>query len=343
MLDATHLSAMERIFRSLDPDTLKLATREGTTVEFKETFNWGNNHKYAKSMAAFANNRGGYLVFGVSDAPRHLVGLQGQAFDSLDEAKVTGFINSIFSPELQYEKFSHKVFEKRIGVIYVPPHDNRPVVATKNTGDIKEAAIYYRYNARNDNIRYPELKALFEKVRDTERQSWMELFRRVSKIGPENAAIMDVVRGSVEGSGGSLLIDASLLPKLKFIREGHLADSGKPVLKLVGEVVPVAVTSERNRPGSTFRITDDPNAPAVREDTLLDRYPLSYRELTELLVSRYTDFKLNEAFHKIRRPLKQNPKYCHTRYLDPRRKRSGKDFYSHDILREFDKHYTKRK
>ena len=51
-----------------------LKSRESNTVEFKESFNKSNTPKYAKTMAAYANNRGGYIIFGVKDNPRKIVG-----------------------------------------------------------------------------------------------------------------------------------------------------------------------------------------------------------------------------------------------------------------------------
>ena len=39
-----------------------LKSRESNTVEFKESFNKSNTPKYAKTMAAYANNRGGYII-----------------------------------------------------------------------------------------------------------------------------------------------------------------------------------------------------------------------------------------------------------------------------------------
>ena len=40
-----------------------LRSRESNTVEFKESFNKGNTPKYAKIMAAYSNNRGGYIIY----------------------------------------------------------------------------------------------------------------------------------------------------------------------------------------------------------------------------------------------------------------------------------------
>ena len=42
-----------------------LSNCENSHLEFKQTFNLGSGGKYARSMAAFAKNNGGYLVFGV--------------------------------------------------------------------------------------------------------------------------------------------------------------------------------------------------------------------------------------------------------------------------------------
>lgn len=40
-----------------------IKSRESNTVEFKESYNKGSTVKYAKTMAAYANNRGGVYNF----------------------------------------------------------------------------------------------------------------------------------------------------------------------------------------------------------------------------------------------------------------------------------------
>ncbi len=57
-------------FSSTNSD--KIITRESSLIEFKETFNWISKSVYAKSMAAFSNTKGGYLIFGVTNSPRQL-------------------------------------------------------------------------------------------------------------------------------------------------------------------------------------------------------------------------------------------------------------------------------
>ena len=112
-------------------------------------------------------------------------------------------------------------------------------------------------------------------------------------------------------------------------------------MKLVGDVKPIAVTGLRTRDIGALRLTDDPSAPAVREEDVLAKFPLDYQELVARLKGRYTDFKIGPLFHKTRDKLKTNSKLCLTRYLNPKYLGSGKkDFYSEAIIDEFDKHYT---
>ena len=338
----------KKIFCFHDSITNRIISRESSWLELKESFNWNSKDKYAKSMAAFANNKGGYIVFGIRNNPRDLVGLQSDNFETTDEAKITAYLNSVFSPEIFFEKFTITVQSKNTGILYTHQLKSKPVVCIKNDGELKEADIYYRYNARSERIKYAEIKSMFELVKEDERKGWMDLFEKVSKIGPTNAAIMDTIGGEITGRGGTLVIDKKLIPKLRFINEGNFKEGGKPVLKLIGDVMPVSVVAgSRKVVGTGLQITDDPNAPAIRleeEEILKKKYPLNYRALIKELIARYIDFKINHGFHILRRELMKDKDLCRTRYLDPSNQGgSSKDFYSPKILFKFDKHYTKEK
>jgi len=82
----------------------------------------------------------------------------------------------------------------------------------------------------------------------------------------------------------------------------------------------------------------------VKEEDVLKQYPMDFATLLQRLQSRYTDFKANEKFNKIKRYLEQQgKKYCIERYLDPIRKSGApKRFYSPEVFKEFDKRYTKK-
>jgi predicted HTH transcriptional regulator len=77
--------------------------REGQELEFKEQFSFAGLADYFRDFAAFANNRGGYLIFGVKDSPRALVGLSEKAkvqFDKIDSEKITGYLLDIFTSDI---------------------------------------------------------------------------------------------------------------------------------------------------------------------------------------------------------------------------------------------------
>ena len=95
-----------------------------------------------------------------------------------------------------------------------------------------------------------------------------------------------------------------------------------------------------------FRWTDDPNAAAitVREEDILKNYPMTYRDLAKALKRRYEDFLENKAFHRVRQILEKDNKFVIVRLLHPINPNSSRQrFYNSNILREFDKHYARRK
>lgn len=348
-MDFTQSEVYKKIFAFHDSIPNRIVARESSWLEFKEAFNWLSKDRYAKSIAAFANGRGGFLVFGIKNLPRELVGLQSNNFETTDEAKITGYLNTVLSPEIEYEKFTVQIKNKTVGILSVAEAKFKPVICIKNDGELREAEIYYRYNAKSERIKFPELKNLLERIKEEERKSWMEHLEKISKVGPVNAAILDIVGGEISGRGRTLVIDKKLIPKLKFIKEGSFQEKGRPVLKLVGDVKPVSVVVGRDGKkivsGTNIQITDDPNAPIVRlgELDFKKRFPLDYQTLTKNLYARYKDFKSNQKYHQLRKQFMKDKKLCFTKQLDPDNPKSArKNFYSPAIYKKFDKHYNKK-
>ncbi len=93
------------------------------------------------------------------------------------------------------------------------------------------------------------------------------------------------------------------------------------------------------------RITNEPSATVVRleEEDVLEKYPWGYDNLTAYLVNRYNDFSQNKKYHEIRKKLEGQIAFCKERYLDPSNPKSTKKrFYSPNIVKEFDKHYSRK-
>jgi hypothetical protein len=95
-----------------------------------------------------------------------------------------------------------------------------------------------------------------------------------------------------------------------------------------------------------FRYTDDPKAPAIsiREQDVFKNYPMTYRDLSDAMKRRYSNFLENRAYHRLRQAFEREQKFCIVRLLNPQKPDSSKQrFYNANIFQEFDKHYTRRK
>jgi hypothetical protein len=93
------------------------------------------------------------------------------------------------------------------------------------------------------------------------------------------------------------------------------------------------------------RWTNDPAAPAmrIREEDLLERYPCDSIDLRAKLRERYSDFKQDKRFFRLKKPLESDHKYCRVRYLDPKNPKSGsKKFFSPETFKVFDLHYKRK-
>jgi len=254
-----------------------LNNRENSQLEFKETFNLGSRAKYARSLVSFANNRGGFLVFGVTNEPHRLKGVNIGNFESCDPAKLTEFFNTAFAPELHWEMDVIEVHGVALGFIYAHEALDKPIVAvTTHSGDIQEGALYYRYRGQSTAIRYPELRAMLDERLARERKAWIQHLGAIGRAGPTNVGIIDTVRGKLYGAGAPFLIDEGLLRKLKFIRAGQFSDSeGSPTLRVVGDVQSLAGV-----------VTEHPVHVGIHADDLISAF-LAQRALDSAQATAY--------------------------------------------------------
>lgn len=221
----------------------RLFKRENTTLEFKLNFSQGSVSDYAKTFCAFANNSGGVMVFGIGDNPRLPTGMTNDRFSQLEVEKVTNFLNQHYAPIIEWETLEFEVGGKKYGVIKIQESKNKPVVCKNNTPQdvAREGDIFYRYSGRSERIKYPELRSILDETRAAEQRKWVEHIQNIARIGPQNIAILDTLKGEIEGKGDQkLLIDTKLLKDIKFVQEGKFVDKeGAPTLKLVGTITPI--------------------------------------------------------------------------------------------------------
>jgi len=231
--------ALGRVFR-LDPAHQdRLLSRESTSLEFKQAFNWSNNAEYAKAIASFANNKGGYIVFGVANRPHTLLGLSSERFANIDHAEVAEFLNTVMSPEIEWDRYVYEFGGKSYGLIYVWESRDKPVMSIRNAGScVREAEVYYRYRGRSERIKYPELRRLLDEKRGREEALWLKHLSEMARVGVEDVAVLDLQSGRASAVGGTVLIDESLVPQLRRIAAGQQGVTSQPELRIEGKIIP---------------------------------------------------------------------------------------------------------
>lgn len=276
--------------------------REGQELEFKEQFNLAGLADYFRDFAAFSNNRGGYLIFGVKDTPRIPTGLSDKSieqFNKIDPEKITGYLLEIYSSEIRWEQADVIINEKHFGVFRIHADNNKPVIAKKDEGKdqiIKNGDIFYRYGGRTQKIQYAELETIIQKRVEQNNNHWIDLMSKIGRAGPQNAAILDTEKSLIEkGDSRILVMDDELASKLKFIKEGQFSEKdGAATLKLVGDVVPIEKVEVVKK---------------VKEN-LFKKYPLAAMELANLVIERLPNTKQQSVWSVIKEnDIKRNTDY----------------------------------
>lgn len=274
--------------------------RESQTLEFKEAFNFAGLAEYFRDFAAFANNKGGWLIFGVKDRPkRELIGLKEKSsnqLDKIDPEKITGFLLEDFSGNIQWEHDVIEIDGLKYGVFHIEEAITKPIICKKDEDDIlKNGEIYFRYGGRTQKIQSAELEAIINHRIERQNTQWIDLVSKIAKAGPQNAAILDIDKGELSKNNAQILvIDDALVQGIKWIKEGSFNEkSGAPALKLVGEVQPI----------NTVEVIKKERINRLKE------YPLSAKELSEKVKAKIS-ISTSDIWRIISETnMKNNPDY----------------------------------
>jgi len=96
-----------------------------------------------------------------------------------------------------------------------------------------------------------------------------------------------------------------------------------------------------------LKVQYDPNATLKvkvdAEERFKNKYPTDYQGLVKSMQERYKNFVINNKFYVHKKKLEKDDKYCGERFLDfIKQTGTSKKYYSTEIFKEFDKHYSKK-
>ena len=232
---------LEEIFNSLSNGSF---TVETNNIEFKESYGWGSKANYMKTMAAFSNVKGGYIIYGVKEKPITLIGLHDRSlkeFDGIDHALFSEALRNQFNREIIWDKRMYSYDGFQYGIIYTLEAEIKPIISmnSKDT-KLRKCAIYYRYNSLSTEIEPGDL----DKILESEKQRYVAILLKnitlMAKNGVENISIFNHSTGDLFDANASktnIVVDSDLLKEIKFIKEGQFTETeGEPALILKGSI-----------------------------------------------------------------------------------------------------------
>jgi predicted HTH transcriptional regulator len=152
---------------------------ENSHVEFKRKFS--SHAKIAREMIAFANTKGGYMIFGVDD-DRSIVGVESEK----SEAELVTETAKIYcEPPLDITIEYFQIDEKELVVVEIQESDNKPhrLQDYQIEMDISTAVVCIRVNDKS-------IQASKEMIRIMRAQANLQELKKYS-IGPDEKSVFD--------------------------------------------------------------------------------------------------------------------------------------------------------
>ena len=262
----------------------RVTARESTDLEFKRDMAVATFRKSLKTIAAFANKNGGIIVFGVSDNPRMLVGLNGHI---LDEGQQSEQIASVISPIPTTHFVTLDIHGRAIGVLLVEPLSKPPAIAIKDLSGaqgtdniLRKGTVYTRRRGQTAPITGEEYSQLLLSRDERTRGEIFAYLGRGREIGFDQVVVADPRSDAEEGTEEmTFYLPATAASNMNVIDRGTLVqEGGAPAYKLVGNVQ-LSTPADRD-PRSPQRPSDavEEMRPTI-EEVFGDVFPWSHSHL----------------------------------------------------------------
>ncbi len=119
---------------------------ESQTIEFKLCLPSRAEKliSYAKTLSAFANNKGGYVFFGISNE-RKAVGIQPGDYRAFDWDRLASICREYFQPDFRWEHALVDWLGVQLAAIYVYEADRKPICSARAGEAFRAGEVFFRY------------------------------------------------------------------------------------------------------------------------------------------------------------------------------------------------------
>ncbi len=215
--------------------------RESDVLEFKQSF-MGNDQamdkSYLKTIAAFANTKGGFIIFGIEPLTHKLVGIKNKYLD-YDNKNVSETINTNLDGSFNY-LFHAFIFENiLLAILYIGKAHHPPIILKQQTEDSYEGSIFFRYPGMSRRILAGDLRKLLTDEIQSRIDNIFQKAKFIANSVDSNIALLNSDTGELEGISDKtrLFLDKQVLDRLNLIKEGQFVEKdGSPAYIIKGEI-----------------------------------------------------------------------------------------------------------
>ncbi|MCC8971903.1 ATP-binding protein [Bradyrhizobium brasilense] len=183
---------VRKFFRRERDSLWYLHRGESEECECKQDFDPKKLTPVVRAIAALANNKGGYVFFGVGNNQCRVDGA-GPAFSQTDIVDIINKVKAHLAPTPSITAKGIVDFDgKAVGFLRVDRHPDRPVIVYRDGEGLSEGDILYRYAGQSSRIKFADLRSMLE---ERDRRAQVALAKAagaLADVGTANAIILDI-------------------------------------------------------------------------------------------------------------------------------------------------------
>ena len=213
---------------------------ENSEIEFKNSLQTRSDSldkQYLKTIAGFANNSGGTIIFGVSPELKEIVGIKNE-YENLDNRYISTTISHGLDGSFHFSFVTKRFLDKIVGFLLVNRAIDKPVIMKVDASDLKLGEIYYRYPAQTTRILSSDLRRIIDETVSFKLEQTINNITKLVAAG-NDAAILNTQSGVID-SGKSVpkfILDESIIKNINLIKLGHFVEEdGAPAYVIKGEI-----------------------------------------------------------------------------------------------------------